>query len=177
VRSIGVRQEFDVKPVPTAPPGTDFGAIAAFQRETSELMRRVSGAGEEISLALERLRHMRAALVETPRADPALFTRMDELGAALQGLRTRLNGDQIRQQLNEPSVPSIRNRVGRVAGGHWNVRQTPTATQRRNIQIAHDDFGEFGMELTALLANDLAQLEADLEAAGAPWTPGRRLPR
>ena len=177
VQSIGMRQEFEVKPVPTVPPGTDFGAIAAFQRETSELMRRVSGAGEEISRALERLRHMRAALGETPRADPALFTRMDELDAALQVLRTRLNGDRIRQQFNEPSVPSIRNRVGRVAGGHWNVRQTPTATQRRNIQIAHDDFGDFGMELTALLDNDLAQLEADLEAAGAPWTPGRRLPR
>jgi hypothetical protein len=30
-------------------------------------------------------------------------------------------------------------------------------------------------DLSALLENTLAQLEADLEAAGAPWTPGRRL--
>ena len=177
VRSIGTSQQFEVKPVPTAPSGTDFTAVAAFQREAGELMRRVSGAGEEISSSLNRLRHMRAALLETPRADPVLFTRLDELGKALQGLRTRLNGDPIRQQLNEPSVPSIRNRVGRVTGGHWSTRQMPTATQRRNIQIARDDFGDFGMELTALLDNDLAQLEADLEAAGAPWTPGRRLPR
>ena len=71
VQSLGTPQEFGVKAVPTAPPGTDFTAVAAFQFEASELMQARSGAGEEIGSANERLRYMRRALLETPRADPA----------------------------------------------------------------------------------------------------------
>ena len=175
-RSMGAAREFSLKPVPTAPPGTDFNVVASFQAAAGELMRRVNNAGEEISWARERLRHMRAALVETPRADPALFARLDELGATLERLRTRLTGDRTRGQLNEATVPSIRSRGGRGVGGHWDTRQTPTATHRRNLQIARDGFGALSQELSAVIEDELARLEADLEAAGAPWTPGRRLP-
>ena len=174
VRSMGAVQEFEVKPVPTAPPGTDFDAVAAFQQETSELMRQVASAGEEIGRTQERLRHMRAALLETPRADPRLFIRLDQLGTTLAGLRTRLAGDRIRGQRNESSVPAIRNRVGRVTR-HWNTRQTPTATHHRTLDIARADFATLRRDLSRLIETELAQLEADLEAAGAPWTPGRSL--
>ncbi len=173
--ALGTRQPFDVKPVPTAP-GTDFVAVAAFQQEAGELMRQVSSAGEELGRARDRLRHMRAALLETPRAGPALFAQMDDLNATLVGLRTRLNGDQVRGSRDEPSVPSIRGRVGRVVGGHWDTRQTPTATHRRNLEIARTDFDGLRRDLSAVLETTLPQLEVALEAAGAPWTPGRRLP-
>jgi photosystem II stability/assembly factor-like uncharacterized protein len=175
LQSLGAPQTFEVKPVPTAPPGTDFGVVAAFQFEASELMRRVAGAGEELGHARERLRYMRAALVETPSADPGLFTRLDELGAELAVLQTRLGGDRARSQLNESSAPSIRGRVGRVMG-HWSTRQMPTATHQRNLEIAREDFAAFRQDLSALVDGDLARLESDLEAAGAPWTPGRRIP-
>ncbi len=173
-RSVASSQEFEVKPVPTAPPGTDFNAVAAFQQETSELMRQVASAGEAISETQDRLRHMRAALLETPRAGANLFTALDQIETRLAALRTRLFGDPIRGRLDEASTPSIRNRVGRVTG-HWNTRQTPTETFRRNLAIARADFGALRQELSALIETQLAQLEADLEAAGAPWTPGRRL--
>ena len=174
IRSLGTPQEFEVKPVPTAA-GTDFQAVAAFQWETSELMRRVAGAGEEIGQVQERLRHMRAALVETPRADPGLYGRIDELGKALDGLQTRLWGDRVRGRLNEPGVPSISDRVGQVIGGHWDTRQAPTATQRQNIEIAQREFAGLSRELAAIVEGDLIRLEEALGAAGAPWTPGRRL--
>jgi hypothetical protein len=51
----------------------------------------------------------------------------------------------------------------------------PTTTQRRNIEIAQAEFAALRRELAVLLDNDLAQLEAELESFGAPWTPGRRL--
>ncbi len=174
VRSVAPSQEFEVKPVPTAPPGTDFNAMAAFQQETSELMRQVANAGEAISETQDRLRHMRAALLETPRASANLFTALDQIETRLAALRTRLLGDPIRGRLDEASMPSIRNRVGRVTG-HWDTRQTPTETFRGNLAIARADFGALRQELTALIETQLAQLETDLEAAGAPWTPGRRL--
>ena len=176
VLSLGTAQEFNVKPLPDAPPGTDFDAVAAFQLEASELMRRVSGAGEELRQTNERLRYMRAALLETPRADPALFARLDELAARLSELQTRLWGDRTRGRLNEASAPSISGRVGSVTYGHWETTQMPTATHRRNLEIAATDFATLRRELSAILDTDLPALESALEAAGAPWTPGRRIP-
>ncbi len=175
-QTMGSPQEFNVKPVPTAPPGTDFLAVTAFQREASELMRQVSSASSEISRAQNRLRHMRAALLETPNAHPALFARLDSVGYDIEAIRTRLSGDRIRQGLNEATVPSIQNRIGRVTNGHWGTRQTPTETQRRNLEIARNSFGDLRRDLSAVLENKMAQIETDLEAAGAPWTPGRTLP-
>ena len=174
VQSLGPPRAFEVKPLPTAPLGTDFGVVVAFQRDAGELARRVAGAGEEIGRAQDQLRHMRAALVETPRADPALFSRLDAIGAGLDNLRARLSGDRVRAGLNETSVPSISNRVGRVVNGHWNTRQMPTATHRRNLEIARNDFDDLRRDLSTLIERDLSLLEADLEAAGAPWTPGRK---
>ena len=96
------------------------------------------------------------------------------LAAVLAELELRLFGHPARQRLSESEAPSINERVGMVIGGHWETRQTPTATMRRDIEIATAAFETLSRELSALMAGGLARLEADLQAAGAPWTPGRR---
>ncbi|MFN0179017.1 MAG: VPS10 domain-containing protein [Gemmatimonadales bacterium] len=174
-RRLGSPQSFEVKPVPNALPGTDYNVVAAFQQETAELARRVNGAASALDRAKDRLRHMRAALLQAPRADLALMARMDSATRALASLDLRLRGDPARNRLDESPVASIEGRVNGVIGGHWETRQTPTATQRRAIEVAATEFRTVGAELVQLLDGVLTRLEADLEAAGAPWTPGRRL--
>jgi hypothetical protein len=99
---------------------------------------------------------------------------MDSVTRSLAALETRLKGDRAHQRLDESTTPSISDRVDQVISGYWETRQMPTATQRRDIEIATGAFEELARELTALIDGDLARLEEDLEAAGAPWTPGRR---
>ena len=175
-RPLGEPQRFTVKPVPNLPADADPAAITAFQQETADLLRRANGAAAEAGRVRERLRRLRAALAETPRADPALYSRMDGILRTLSGIEVRLNGDPARQSRNEPAAPSIRGRLGQVAGGHWGTRQTPTETQRESVRIAAAEFGTLAGELRLLVEEELAAIEADLEAAGAPWTPGRRIP-
>ena len=175
-REVGSPQSFTVRALPTAEAGTDFAAVVAFQNEAAELMRRISSAGEELGRTRDRLRHMRAALLETPAAPLDLFGDLDALDAGLRAFAIRIFGDPARQRLNEPTVPSISNRAGRVIGGHWNTRQTPTATHRRNLEIADTDFAAWLAEFQDFMATDFANAETALEAAGAPWTPGRPLP-
>jgi photosystem II stability/assembly factor-like uncharacterized protein len=173
--AVGEPQSFVVKPVPTAPPGTDFRAVADFQFRVSELAREMAGASEEIGRAADRLQHMRAALVQTPRAPQTLLSRLDEMGRSLDAMRLRLSGDRIRERWNMPSVPSIQDRVGYVQYGHWDTRQEPTETQRENIEIAEREYARFVGELKELIEVQLPRLEEELAAAGAPWTPGRRI--
>jgi hypothetical protein len=101
---------------------------------------------------------------------------MAEIEASLAALRVRLIGDPTRGNWNEPSVPSVRQRVRQVANGHWDTRQAPTATQRASLAVASSEFAALIIELAAVLGTELPAFEAELEGAGAPWTPGRPLP-
>ena len=83
--------------------------------------------------------------------------------------------DPARQKLSEPDTLSIGDRVGAIRDGHWQTRQMPTATQRRNLEIATAGLDALERDLKALIAGDLAKLEEAFAAAGAPWTPGRRV--
>jgi hypothetical protein len=116
---------------------------------------------------------MKAAILETPKATPELFADLNQLEQNLAELQKRLQGDPIRQNLNESSIPSIQSRVGEVIYGHWETRQNPTETQKRNIEIAETDFSTFRRDLTSYFST-LEKYEATLEAAGAPYTPGRK---
>ena len=170
---VGTPRSFTVKPVLNSAPGTDHAAAMAFAQETAELQRRARGAAAEIGRARERLRHMRAALDETPNAGEELYQRLEEIDARLAGIAARLQGDPAPGRLNEPSVPSIMGRIGQVAGGHWGTRRAPTETQRVSLAIARDGYDEVVGALRSLLEGELAGLERDMAAAGAPWTPGR----
>jgi hypothetical protein len=97
-------------------------------------------------------------------------------GETVAELERRLQGDPARQKLSEPDTLSIGDRVGAIRDGHWQTRQMPTATQRRNLEIATAGLDALERDLKALIAGDLAKLEEAFAAAGAPWTPGRRVP-
>jgi hypothetical protein len=51
-----------------------------------------------------------------------------------------------------------------------------TATVRRGYEIAADGFEKLLEEMRATIDVDLKKLQSELEAAGAPWTPGRGVP-
>ena len=175
-RPLGAAQSFEVKALPNLPPGTDPAAVAAFQAETAEAGRRLAAAGGELGRVRDQLRRMRATLSEAPRADLALYARLDAAGRALAELERRLQGDPARQRLSEADTLSIGDRLWMIRAGHWQTRQMPTATQRSSLQIATAGLDAVERDLEALIAGDLAELEEAFAAAGAPWTPGRRVP-
>jgi hypothetical protein len=49
----------------------------------------------------------------------------------------------------------------------------PTQSHVDSYNIAAGEFAEQLTKLRTLVETDLTKLEKDMEAAGAPWTPGR----
>ncbi|MGH9465476.1 MAG: WD40/YVTN/BNR-like repeat-containing protein [Thermoanaerobaculia bacterium] len=154
---------------------TDRAALTAFQRQTARLQRAVLGATEAAGETATRITHLRKAALDTPAGDPAWLDRLDGIEGRLEDLQVALEGDSTVASRSEPTPPAITDRVGQVVSGHWTATSAPTATHRRNYEIAAEAFAPVLEGLHGVEA-DLAALEAEMEAAGAPWTPGR-LPR
>ncbi len=150
----------------------DAGATLAFHRRASELQRAVEGA---VSLAGEigqRLEHLRKAALDTADGDPGWVDRIDAIAEQLADLEIELTGDRTVARRSEPTPPSIASRAGRVTG-HWTTTAPPTGTHRRQYEIASEAFAEVLARMRQLVDVELVGLEREMEAAGAPWTPGR----
>jgi len=177
LRPLAGPEPFETRAIETlAARPVDRAAVLRFQQETAELLRQAQGAAERAEEAAKRLEAARKALLLTPGADPKLMSRTRDLEQRLADLRERLTGDRTLGRFDEARPLPILQRVGSVAGGSWNTAQAPTETQKQSLAVARAQLGETNAALGKLIEEELPALDRDLEAAGAPYTPGRRLP-
>ncbi len=174
VTPLGEPQTFEAIPLGTASlPPADRKALLAFEEKTGRLQRAVLGAAKAAGEAQARIDHLKKALADTPDADPRLQTDLRAIEARLKDLQVALNGDSTLASRNEPTPPSIVDRVQTIVTGHWDATSAPTATHRQNYEIAARTFAPMLEKFRTLSLVDLEKLEDAAEAAGAPWTPGR----
>jgi hypothetical protein len=147
-------------------------AAREFQEKTWDLERAVRGALKWASEAESRLAHTRKALFDTPAADTALLAESQRLQTELDDILVKLSGDETRKDRNVFTPPSISERVYRIVRSHWDTTSAPTQTEKDGYEWAADAFSKELARLKAF-ASDLEAFEDQLEAAGAPWTPGR----
>ena len=160
----------------SAIPPQDRAAVHAFQRETGELLRAVTGTQRVATAAMARISAMKQAVDRWPAADPALRNDARALELRLLDLQEALSGSHTRASRAEPEMPGIIGRVNQVVRGHWNGMHGPTQTHREQYRIANDAFTALYPDMRQLIETDLAALEDRLEEAGVPWTTGRALP-
>jgi hypothetical protein len=91
-------------------------------------------------------------------------------------MRERFTGDPTKARRFEPAPAGLLERIETIIRGHWSTTSAPTSSHRQNYEIASAEFEAALTELRPLLERDLPALHATLEAAGAPWAPGRKLP-
>ena len=150
----------------------DRARVAAFHQQSARLQRAALGTNAALGEAENRLAMLRRAIDATPGAPATLSERGRALLARLRDQRRELSGDPVLEGAQEPTPPTLLDRVQRVVGNTWSNTQAPTATHRHNYDIASQQLAEFLPRLKTAV-DELRKLEEDAEAAGAPWTPGR----
>jgi len=174
VTPLGQPQTFEAVPLGAASlPPADRQALVAFEEKTGRLQRAVLGATRAAGEAQTRIDHLKKALADTPAADPQLSADLRRIESDLKDVNVELSGDTTRASRNESTPPAIVDRVQQIVFGHWDATSAPTATHRRNYDIASEQFAPVLAKLRTLVLTDLKLLEDRAEAAGAPWTPGR----
>lgn len=84
-----------------------------------------------------------------------------------------LRGDVTLARRNENVPVSIVERVETIVGNEGASLQRPPGTDVQAFAVASQEFAAEREKLRALVDVDLKALEQALDAAAAPWTPGR----
>ncbi|MFZ0990564.1 MAG: glycosyl hydrolase [Candidatus Sulfotelmatobacter sp.] len=151
----------------------DRAAQEEFLRKVARLYRAVSGALHTADEVDARLKSIRAALRETPAAEKQLSAAADAIEQTNRGILRVLRGDRELQKLQEPVPSSINDRVEIILEGERFALTKPTQTHIDDYNIAAGEFAGELAKLRTLVEVDLAKLEKNMAAAGAPWTPGQ----
>jgi len=148
-------------------------ALVEFQTKVARLQRAVQGALDAANSLTPRLAAIRRALMETPNAPESLLQEAAALEKRKNEILRALRGDQALRQRNVNLPASISERVGDIVGGQRMSIQKPTQTHIDQYAVAAAEFEGTLNSLRQLIEVDLQKLEKQMEAAGAPWTPGR----
>jgi photosystem II stability/assembly factor-like uncharacterized protein len=173
---IGEAQTFDAVPLGIASlPAQDRQALAEFHRRAADLQRAVRYTVEVVKESYERIAALTAAMDATPGIDSGMTADVVELRRRFAAIEVELLGDETIRKRNEPTKPSIVQRIDRVMEAHWSSSSAATATHRRNYEIASDALTVLLDDLRPLV-DRVAELQQAIETAGGPWTSGSGLP-
>jgi hypothetical protein len=151
----------------------DRAAQQQFLSKVTRLYRAVSGALHTSEEVESRLKAIREALREAPAVEQQLGAVADVLQQGNREILRALRGDVEVAKRSENVPSSINDRVSSVMDGERFSLAKPTQSHVDSYNIAAAEFAEQLAKLRTLVEVDLSKLEKDMEAAGAPWTPGR----
>lgn len=140
--------------------------------QSNDLYRAVMGANKAMSEIQGRIDHLLKAAADTPSSNEEQAQALRALNSRMQDLKVRFSGDSAIASRAEPVPLSITGRINNIVGGHWDSQSAVTDNYRDSYAIAEQQFRQALADLQAIAA-DLANVEAELQAEGAPWTPGR----
>ena len=173
VSEMGSAQSFTVTADGTSGiSAADRTAQEDFNRRVSRLYRAFSGALNSANELQARLKSIRKALQDTPNSD-ALLAQADSIEKQNTEILRALRGDIVIAARSENVPTSINDRLQGIMEGERFSIAKPTQTHVDAYNIASDEFTQQLSKLHTLLQVDVMNLEKAMEAAGAPWTPGR----
>lgn len=173
VSSLSGPQTFTLKLLNNSPEiTTDREGLLAIQKRAANLYRSVNGASKAQGEIRSRIKHLKAAIDVTPSATEQQAQSVRSLAARLVQLSTLLDGDATVRARQEPVPWSVSGRTRSLYSAISSSQKNVSGNHLASLDIAESEYTRVAEQLKQLRA-DLTALEAQLEALGAPWTPGR----
>ncbi|MEA3477998.1 MAG: glycosyl hydrolase, partial [Bacteroidota bacterium] len=159
----------------TTLPAEDRAELVAFQNKVADLSRAVYGAKNATDDLMKQIQTIKQAIQQSPDLPGELLFKATQVEEELDEILWKFNGQQpeASREENWPALPSINVRMRSLAYSHWSSTSAITQTQMDTYEIIADEFPPILEQLKRIKNIDLKALEDELDAAGAPWTPGR----
>ncbi len=153
--------------------GADRVAMAEFQEKLTRLQKAETAAEQSATDARSRLN----AIVRAIDVTPSLPMKVREDARAAEGrlraITRALRGDTVLRERNEATPESISERVAFAVSSLRQTTGRPTQLAIETYQAASDELAVEIPKLRHLIETEIRALEKQLDAAGAPPTPGR----
>jgi photosystem II stability/assembly factor-like uncharacterized protein len=151
----------------------DRTALSEFNDKLMRLQKTLTATQESMTEARTRLSAIRRAIDVTPSLPLSLRQQTLALDRTLEEIETAVNGDRVLRSHQEGVPASIAEHVNAAASPVRTTTGHPTHTALEQYQIASDELAAQIPKLRKLLDTDIRAIERQLDAAGAPATPGR----
>ncbi len=148
-------------------------SMVEFQDKLGKLQKALTATQEAATEAGTRLDSIKRAIDATPSLSPKLHETALNLQRELDAINLALSGDRIWRSHNEGTPASISEHIQAAAGPTRGTTGHPTKTATEQYQIGSDELAVQIPKLKKLIETDIKSLEKQLDAAGAPPTPGR----
>ena len=172
------KTEFEIEPLTFGDTSeVNRSAISDFSKQVLKLANAVSAATASASEASEQLAAIEALTKSAAEVDPTLWKDIRALQVRMLDVMEKFSGDTTRERRSEDSMPGLQGRLMNAMMGAMGSTTGPTGTHRRQFEIAGEEFEAAMVELKQLLETDVPAMLKRLDELGAPWTPGRAIPK
>jgi chromosome segregation ATPase len=165
-------QTFEVLPEGPAT-RDDRVAMAEFQEKLVRLEKALTATTQSVNETRTRLNAIKRAVDSTLNLPPKLREEVLKMEKELNQIDLTLNGDRVWRATNEGVPASINEHLDAATSAVRGTTGRPTKTAIEQYQIASDGLAAEVPKLRKLMETDIRNLEKQLDAAGAPPTPGR----
>lgn len=177
VTDLGLRREFQVVPMREGTlPAASADDLAAYHADVEVLWRTIEATRATLTDELRRVGAMADVLGRTSIEPGDLEGRVAGLRERLLDLRHDFLGNDKRENAGDPGPVSVMGRFRYAYSSPRFSSHGPTQTQRASLDIARNRLAEMVPVLQRISDEERPALEAAMDAAGAPWTPGRAIP-
>ncbi|MEM7782733.1 MAG: glycosyl hydrolase [Planctomycetota bacterium] len=170
--------EFAIEPLNFGQTETpDRKQIMAFVKKAQDLSKSVSGASSVANQASETVSQIKSVIERSTDLDPAMLNEVRQIEIKLMDIDEKFNGDPTKPRRNEPELPGFNSRLRTMMFGAMGSTEGPTGTHKRQYEIVKGQFESVLADLKEVVLGDIPALNKKLDAANAPWTPGRSIPK
>ena len=170
---VGQGRELTCNPLNIASiPAADRTALDEFNKKVAALSRAISAADAHRGRLQEGLPYLEKAILSVPGLKESWLVDASAIRTQLREVDEQLNGDRLLVMDEGQPRMSLKGRTDLIISSLWVTTSGSTGTFERAYLEAHDGFGEVLDDLRRVAAQ-VHSLEDELEAAGAPYTPGR----
>ncbi len=157
----------------TVMPATDREAKAAFQRDVSQLEADFGTTQSMVSEINEKLKYMKVAIKRSEKPMADFSKRILAIEKEVRDINMALYGDNVKRQLDIDQPQSLAGYIGNISYEQRYTTSPPTKTHKDVYALAKAELMPVKQRVESLYNEEVKQLEKDLVAAGAGYTPGR----
>lgn len=148
----------------------EIAALGEFQKKVSTLQRSINAASNVATDTRTRIGLLKRAANDAPTDTKPFVEKANAFENEINLIINELRGGREDSEIPPPSISS---RIGNVAQTIRLSTIKPTNTQIEQYNLSDAEFKPILARLKKLVEVDIPAFEKQLEAAGAPLTPGR----